>query len=625
VYGSPQDSSTSAGSSDCGAPVAIPDALAATPPGAELGGLLAGIDVERVSGFDTVEVLKAAYRQLCHERARFLAVVLEVGLREPFSGDSVARLEVPDEFGPDETRAALVWSRRRSDTTFERAWDVHRRLPALGEAMLAGWLDEPRAAAFIRWTAGLTGEQAQRVCDLLLPQAPGWTVGELVEQIQRLAMAIDPEWAERRYREAVRRRRVVGVRNDDGTASVSGLDLPVDRAAAGCERIDVLARACKRAGDRRHINHIRADLFLGSLDGSFEGMTDEEVVAHVLAHPFVDPPEPGVGSGRGSGDDAGPDPGPGEPDGSPGGGPGCGPEPGPVPVPVAGLPEGAASGRDPRPSDADCMASGGWAAGEVRVELTTLVGLDEHPGQVPGWGQVHADLARRMVGGMLAGEWRFAVCADDGHLLFAGTTRQRPCASSARPVRDARRGGIVELQITKARLDDLACHLEDLGLWAGLVADLAQQVTVQMAGAGPGVGQEAGSGVRSGEDRRQANATLRRYVQIRGRVCSRPGCRVPATKTDQDHVIDWAAGGSSSDGNLHLVCRHDHRAKHRGGWRVTKPSARLVVWTSPLGHVYPARSAPVMTRVPWPDPQPRHWPDTPPEKLTGEGTPVMST
>ncbi|MEU7941195.1 DUF222 domain-containing protein [Microbispora bryophytorum] len=268
--------------------MAIPAGLAVMPPGAGLARVLAGIDVERVSGFDTVEVLKAAYRQSCHERARFLHALLEVGLREQFTGDSVVRLHVPDEFAPDEARAALVWSRRRADSAFDLAWNLHRRLPVLGEAMLAGELDEPRAAAFIRWTGGLTDAQAVWVCERLISRAPAWTVGQLIEHIQRLVLAIDPDWAEKRYREAVRRRHVVGTRTEEGTATVSGLDLPLDRAVAGCERIDELARACKRAGDRRPVDHIRADLFLGSLDGSFESLSDSEIVTHVRTHPFLD-------------------------------------------------------------------------------------------------------------------------------------------------------------------------------------------------------------------------------------------------------------------------------------------------------------------------------------------------
>ncbi|WP_222709828.1 hypothetical protein, partial [Microbispora sp. CSR-4] len=93
---------------------------------------------------------------------------------------------------------------------------------------------------------------------------------------------------------------------------------------------------------------------------------------------------------------------------------------------------------------------------EIRVELTTLLGHDEHPAHLPGWGMVHAAQARRIVTGMLGGQWRYAICTDDGHLLLAGITRQRPCPPAQRPPRDMRRGGIVELQITLTQLHRLA-------------------------------------------------------------------------------------------------------------------------------------------------------------------------
>ncbi|MEV1206479.1 HNH endonuclease signature motif containing protein, partial [Microbispora rosea] len=76
--------------------------------------------------------------------------------------------------------------------------------------------------------------------------------------------------------------------------------------------------------------------------------------------------------------------------------------------------------------------------------------------------------------------------------------------------------------------------------------------------------------------------------QIRGRVCSWPGCRMPATRTDQDHIHPWADNGATTADNLHLACRHDHRARHIGGWRVTSAGPQLIVWTSPLGHTYPS-------------------------------------
>ncbi|MFG1860134.1 DUF222 domain-containing protein [Microbispora bryophytorum] len=883
-------------------PVAIPAGLAVMPPGAGLARVLAGIDVERVSGFDTVEVLKAAYRQSCHERARFLHALLEVGLREQFTGDSVVRLHVPDEFAPDEARAALVWSRRRADSAFDLAWNLHRRLPVLGEAMLAGELDEPRAAAFICWTGGLTDAQAVWVCERLISRAPAWTVGQLIEHIQRLVLAIDPDWAEKRYREAVRRRRVVGTRTEEGTATVSGLDLPLDRAVAGCERIDELARACKRAGDRRPVDHIRADLFLGSLDGSFESLSDSEIVTHVRTHPFLDATpsdtsadtpdlqpadnttttkpdtdtepaatatdtdtdtatEPTAASGdtatnttaeptAASGDTAADTatepaaetaakPGSARSSGTPSrtrpearsgtGSTGTaihgqardgdltqdrpGSHTGDHTVHAgdpAGVPVRAPDGRADDTSDgetrdhhesapadtsndsprqegvdghaddrtrdiadkaadetagktadkavgkaadraadeavdkaiaevvdeaadngetalADPRAGGGdsddsakpspvsplpadawptqtrptqtrpvqtrpvqawsvhawsvhaWSVREIRVELTTLLGLDEHPAHLPGWGMVHAAQARRIVASMLTGQWRFAVCTDNGHLLLTGITGRRPCPPAQQPARDTRRGGIVELQITLTRLRELAATPTATGAWAPLIADLARHAqhaetrqpqnarphthppdaaqptpsgesgksgesaqsaqsgesTDSKSGGSGGSAQSAESGStksestesesesESGESagRRHAGAALRRYVQIRGRVCSWPGCRMPATRTDQDHIHPWADNGATTADNLHLACRHDHRARHIGGWRVTSAGPQLIVWTSPLGHAYPSPLPKIIQ--PAPDPQPRNWPDAPPGHLPANpaGTP----
>ncbi|WP_182899532.1 HNH endonuclease signature motif containing protein [Microbispora sp. H10830] len=854
--------------------VPIPDGLTLIPPGAELAGLLAEVNVERVSGFDTVEVLKAAYRQVCHHRAWFLRALLEVGLRDLFSGDEVARLEVPDEFGPDEARAALVWSRRRADSTFELAWNVHRRLPILGEAMLAGTLDEPRAVAFVRWTVGLTDEQAALVCEQLVPQASSWTVGELIERIQRLALAIDPAWAERRYAEAVRRRRVVGTRNEDGTATVSGLDLPLDRAAAGCDRIDELARACKRAGDRRPIDHIRVDLFLGSLDGTFEGMSDEEIITHVLCHPFHDTPAAregdagnapdGDNNAGGSGDDPDhpgrdggvrPDIGPNRPGGyggcggvhpdsdpngvrpgtapnRPGGGgvvrpandldergggrtdsanspngtdgftdadrdaaeddrdaetcsrpgngsgglsPACGSHPtdphpsGPeetafgAPAPddetgrggtgpdkagsdkaVPGKAGSDRAGPDKAGSDkagsdraglrhaqAEAHAqadagvwarAGGWPVREIRVELTTLLGLDEHPAHLPAWGVIHPCLARRIVAGMF-GQWRYAICHDNGHLALTGLTRARPHPSGRnRPARDRRRGGIVELQITHSLLRVLAAQPASVfGAWAPVVADLSTQAARLLAagegatapeatapdgttpnrttpnrttpggttpdgtrpdgttpggttpdgtrpdgtrpdgtrpdgvapdgvapdgaasggpiqdrdetgaphedgmsgGISGGRAEDLEGGAADSERRRQAGAALRRYVQIRGRVCSWPGCRTPATRTDQDHILPWAEQGPTKAENLHLACRHDHRARHHGGWRVSTASPYLVIWTSPLGHRYPSPLPKIILSAC--DPLPRSQPTPSPYRYLDDlpDTPTM--
>jgi hypothetical protein len=177
----------------------IPVGLAEVPPGPELAGVLAGIELSRLSGYDGVEVLKAQYRQVNHERARLMAAMVEVGLCGIGSADEpVRRMAVPDEFSADEIRAALVLTRRAADAQFWLAHDLLTRLPAVHAAMNAGVLDEPRARVLSEWTTELHPEVARALCAELLPRAPGLTTGQLIEQIKKLAIALDPEWARRR-------------------------------------------------------------------------------------------------------------------------------------------------------------------------------------------------------------------------------------------------------------------------------------------------------------------------------------------------------------------------------------------------------------------------------------------
>jgi hypothetical protein len=601
-------------------PVPVPDELASVPPGVLLGELLEDIDVERVSGYDTVEVLCAQYRQLCRQQARFYQAVLETGLRKPFSIDTVDRVVRPGEFAAEEARAALVWSRSRAERALSFAIEAFRRLPLLGEAMLAGELDEPRARAFVDWTSGLTGEQAHQVCAQLLPAAAGLMVGELIDRIRKACLAIDPDWAEKRRREAVKSRRVVGSRNPDGTANLGGYQQPVDRIAAASERIDALARACKRAGDSRPIDHVRSDLFIGMTDGTFEGLDEDEIIAYVLAHPYTDLTAPaddgdendGSGSrGPGGGDE--PDEG-----GSPRGDkPGQDDEPDRERQPGEGSPLGQStpSGAANPPSreggagfataaaqpattrvEAPAIVSS-WSVPEVRVKLSTLLGNDEHPAEIPPWGYLSSRSSRALVQSMHSAEWRYVLCDADGRAVSVGLIKSRPTTTSGRPVRrDARRGGIVELAVPVAELGRLGAGPPGAGRpgagpWARVLAELAMHT-------------ERGSQNPDTEtrdaDRRTAGAVLRRWVQQRDRQCVHPCCRAPARKADLDHRIGFAEGGPTIGANLSVPCRHDHRLKDEGRWAMVQPQSGLTVWTSPLGHRYESRPPPVITQLPEP-------------------------
>jgi hypothetical protein len=253
---------------------------------------------------------------------------------------------------------------------------------------------------------------------------------------------------------------------------------------------------------------------------------------------------------------------------------------------------------------------------EIRVEVTTLLGRDDHPAEMPGWGYVHAELARILVREQTDAEWRYAITDEMGRLLFEGITRRRPDGYSPRADASAR-GGIVELQIKLSMLRRLAARPGGLGVWAQPIADLArqadrhQQDDLDRADAGVTDRQDTSSDRQdseSGNKRggRSPGKVMRRRTQIRDRTCTHPGCRTPASGTDGDHTRDWAQGGATNDQNIGSLCRHDHRLKHVGGWRVAQPAPGHFVWTSRLGRGYDVR--PPLIIQPLPNPMPRTLP-----------------
>jgi Domain of unknown function (DUF222) len=269
----------------------VPEGLVEIPPGPELARVLADLEPSRLSGFDCVQLLQAQYRQANHERAKVMAAMAEVGLCGGVgpAGDELRRRSEPDQFAADEVRAALVLTRRAAEAQFWVAHDLVTRLPQVHAAMLAGMLDEPRARVFSEWTIELSPEQARAVCATLVSRAPELTTGQLIEQIKKLAISVDPDWARRRYEQALAERKVVGYRNADGSANLSGYNLPLERVAAASGHIDALAKAAKHAGDTRPIDHIRAELFLGMTDGTFIGLNDATIIELVLTQSTTHP------------------------------------------------------------------------------------------------------------------------------------------------------------------------------------------------------------------------------------------------------------------------------------------------------------------------------------------------
>ncbi|HEX6196126.1 MAG TPA: HNH endonuclease signature motif containing protein, partial [Jiangellaceae bacterium] len=252
--------------------------------------------------------------------------------------------------------------------------------------------------------------------------------------------------------------------------------------------------------------------------------------------------------------------------------------------------------------------------------------------ELPGLGYIPAAVARPLAGRMAAAQWRFVICTPDGIPICSGITTARP--TSQRHIgRDPQRGGIVELQLTTTTLFELGTatasgrHAD----WQPVIGDITDRyrrgildhkptTTSPTNHAGDTHSEIDPATADQDARRRRARAGLRRWVEVRARYCQHPTCRMPASQCDQDHRVDYAAGGLTIDHNLDPGCRHDHRLQHDGGWIVYRPPGSdpltgPIIWLSPLGHTYETRPPPVMHTYPEPGHYyPHH--DTLPEWLT---------
>ncbi|MGH3828439.1 MAG: HNH endonuclease signature motif containing protein, partial [Pseudonocardiaceae bacterium] len=518
----------------------------------------------------------------------------------------------------DEIRAALAWTRNAAYREYHFAEALLVRLPAVFAALDTGAICRGKAWLFTELCAPLTDEQAQVVCERLLPDAARLTTGELAARIKKLAIALDPEWAARRYASTVRDQDVIGYLDEDGTATVTGRKLPADQAAAACARIEDLAKAAKRAGHPGRIGPLRADIYLGLLEGRWQHLTRAQIIADLLARATPD----GTTRDRTSDDD-------------PAAGAPADDDPVAEGNPVADSAADSDTGPDvdasAAPADGDGAerhTAGERVGVELRVGLSTLLGRDQYPGEIPGWGPVTAETARTIVAAQRTGEWRYAITDPEGQLILTGLTRRRPAIPEGEALVSGR-GGIVELHIPASLLTELATHphtREADGEWTTVIADLAAQyATARTPGTQdtPGTHQDTPGAPGQDPAARFAGAALRRHVQIRDRVCVHPGCRCPARHADLDHTVDHSHGGATAETNSGPLCRHDHRLKHKGGWLLRQPIPGNFVWTSPLGRIYHSRRQPITTGLPDPRPRSERYPDHAPPITIDENWPIL--
>ncbi|WP_169736613.1 HNH endonuclease signature motif containing protein [Pseudonocardia spinosispora] len=541
--------------------VSVGSWLAGIPAGPVLGAVLSALDMNAVSDDYVVDVLQACSRQRAHVEGLYTAAVATVVQRGSVVGS--------EQYASDEVRAALTLSRNRARTECDFAQILCLELPAVHAAMVAGLIDRDRAMVFTHHLAGLPEDLTATVIARILPIAPGLTTGQLRARILKLIITVEPDRAEDQYEQALADRMVVGYLDSAGTATVTATGLPPDEAAAATERIAKLALAAKRAGHPGRIDQLRADIFLRLLDGRFHHLTCAQMVAALLAE--TSPPAPTTQPAHTERADTEP-----------------------ADVELVDAAWGAEESVDIEPGEIESGAEeqvemvGRVSGIEVRARLDTLAGLNNLPGELPGWGPILGSVARRATARQHGGQWRWVVTDADGYLIAEGITRRRPATG---PPGYRAEGGIVELAIPATMLARLV--KDPPRAWAKVITDIAAQYQrlrerdrVERLDAQPG--------------RRHPASALRRYTQIRDRTCTAPGCRRSAVQSELDHTHDIQHGGPTTTTNLAPACAHDHALKHKGGWKVTQPRPGYFRWKSPLGRIYPTRGEPITD----PDPPP---------------------
>jgi hypothetical protein len=151
----------------------------------------------------------------------------------------------------------------------------------------------------------------------------------------------------------------------------------------------------------------------------------------------------------------------------------------------------------------------------LRVRLSTLLGHDQCPAELAGWGPIHAELARDLITTLGGAQWRFAITDEHGQLTHCGTTRSRPTDT---PTRIAACRAIVELAVPLVTLRTPGERPTELGAWAPVVTDLFDQFDRNTAD------QDHDT------YRRASGAALARYLESRDRSCIMTGCRAPALR-----------------------------------------------------------------------------------------------
>ncbi|GAA4876373.1 HNH endonuclease signature motif containing protein [Actinomycetospora straminea] len=339
---------------------------------------------------------------------------------------------------------ALVWqvAQRTAARRVDEAVSLVSGLPLFVEAMLDGRLGLAHVRAVGGVLLDLDPGLRERLCrDLLEGTSAGRplarTPAQLAGSARRAAVRLDPSSARRRERAAVRERGVHLGAEDHGMATVTAY-LPAAEALLLYRTLDAHARRADpvdpepasvedgdRTPDARRADALCDLVALGALaaagavpagpdgpEGERRDGLDDEVRARDAADASGDPAAHGSGAGS--------------------------PEP-TEPTDAGGRPRAAADAPTARSSATPTRAPTRRPRDvqiRVVVPADTLLGLDDRPGELVGYGPITADTARALAAEGDATWRRVLTDPATGAVLDVGHQRYRPPAAMAEHVRN---------------------------------------------------------------------------------------------------------------------------------------------------------------------------------------------
>ncbi|HEX5996065.1 MAG TPA: DUF222 domain-containing protein [Jiangellales bacterium] len=340
-------------------------------PGPNLGFELADLVPDAVSDEALVEAIRAHGRMIAHHEAEMSMLIAELASRPMYQrcDDAAGHEHDAARVAASEVSLAMSWTPRHADVRVAHAVRLRKELPATLAALHAGKIDAYQARVIDDETAPLAddAELTREVEAAALSRADGKTGPALRAIVKRKVLAVAPESAEQRRRQAGSGRRVdkpFPECDDMGSMHIYG---PIEDLAALFTAIDAAARARRDAAAKAR-NFDTAGTPLAAL--RFDVLADLGWSSLAAGH---------LGC--------------------------CGEN-----CPGAGQHLGTRHGRA--------------ATVNVTVPITTLAGISDEPGELAGFGPITAEAARRIAGD--ATLRRLLTDAATGALLDYGTTRYVP-------------------------------------------------------------------------------------------------------------------------------------------------------------------------------------------------------